>query len=106
VSERLVFVPLFGDGGAGVNGQNWDQLEHVKAWGLLTDTEFPDGNFILLHSEPATGHIKPLDRLVAFDEEVKAMQPIDVDAPETTVPDEVWARLAEYRLLGGNSDEA
>lgn len=96
MSDRIVFVPLLGDSENPQN-EDWESMEHVKAWGVFSETAYGD-EFIVLRTEPVSEYIPPFMPCGLFEEEVACMR--DIDPEDTTMPDELWARLAEYRLLG------
>lgn len=91
MSARLVFVPLFGDSTGCEEGETaqWQNLPHVKAWGIDDGEEFE-----VLFTDPPAYRIG--DRVVPFDAETKQMVEITDD---TTLPDEVCVALAMRALI-------
>ncbi len=98
MTERLVFIAVFADIGEDDTATDYYSSTHVKAWCLYRCMGPQHENELtLLYSD---GDLHPFTSVTPFDQELVNMLDVDMDDP--AVPDIVWARLAEYRLLGSN----
>jgi hypothetical protein len=92
--NRLVYIPKFADL-SGATQLDYSQAQFVQAWGVILD----NCKFQLLHCDPPAEIVtcgEPAFALFGEEED----QLVDVSADDTTVPDAVWAALAQYTLTG------
>lgn len=91
--RRFVFVPIFGDLGAGAHKEEqWLKAPHVKAWGF-----FENDHFTPIHTEPSCAAIELGNSVDLFNAERDAM--CDVPEDSSDLPEPVCIALMKLALV-------